>query len=409
MSPEKNIKQIVVTYDSHKVGAQTLSKFAVHGTTVFDSFDVLGLDCDEKNIEAIRSINGIINVHVPRFRLYTKILWYLDQLCQLPAEKRAEILVVNLSSSPGPYHFNEAEPMNVATRATAEKGFVIVVAVGNEGPAENTLNPWSVAPWVIGVGAADCEGKELWEHSSVGSPGDPLYHPTVVAPGKDVPVLIASDAYRMKRHGTAVASVALSIIEEQGEALQSGTSLATPLVSRICWYIINFFDVLNSIDCLLKKVSQSGKLDLQDAMRLSRIEPLSEFLSELKAHGIGYKLKFSPFMVRQIIEAMARPMECYATHQIGAGFVDDHVAESYLTRFSPRDFLQFFGEGRVDSSFIDQLDKSIGSLVPREYVVTEIIGYVRKQVGVADFSITNKHCSNIDATFVVRNRRRGQV
>jgi hypothetical protein len=332
-------------------------------------------------------MNGVINVHVPRFRLYTKILWYFDQLCQLPEEKRAGISVVNLSSSPGLYHFCEAEPMNVATRAAAEKGFVIVVAVGNEGPAENTLNPWSVAPWVIGVGAADCEGKELWERSSVGAPGDPLYHPTVVAPGKDVPVLIAPDAYRMRRHGTTVASVALSAIKEQGEALQSGTSLATPLVSRICLYIMKFIEALYITDRLLKEVSQSGTLDLQDAMWLSKIEPLPHFLSELKAHGVGYKLNFSPFMVRQIIEAMASPMECYTTHQIGAGFVDDHVAESYLTRFSPREFLQFFGEGRVDGSFIDQLYKSVGSLVPSEFVVTEIIERVRKQAVVVDCSI----------------------
>src|ERR1700731_29168 len=230
MSLTQNLTQAVVTYDPYRTDAPTLSRLAIQGTTVFDSFPVLGFDCDERDIAAIKSLNGVVYVHVPRFRSYTKILRYFDQLCQLPEEKRLGILVVNLSSSPDPYPFCEAEPMNVATRAAADKGFVIVVAVGNEGPAENTLSPWSVAPWVIGVGATDREGKELWKGSSIGIPGDQLYHPTVVAHGKDVPVLVAPDSDMKRSHGTEVASVVLGVVKGQGQVLESGTSFATPLV-----------------------------------------------------------------------------------------------------------------------------------------------------------------------------------
>lgn len=49
--------------------------------------------------------------------------------------------------------------MNVATRILAENGITVVVAAGNFGPANNTLNRWAVAPWAIGVGAAYADGQ----------------------------------------------------------------------------------------------------------------------------------------------------------------------------------------------------------------------------------------------------------
>lgn len=378
--------QIVITYDPRRTDASKILRLAKGDVKLFDSFPVVAFNCDEQDINPIRALNGVDYVHVPSFRFYTKILEYFDQFCQLPEGKRVSVLVINLSVSPGPYPFYEAEPMNLATRTAAEKGFVIVVAAGNEGPGENTLNPWSVAPWVIGVGAADRSGKELWVRSSVGRRGDQLYHPTVVAPGKDVPVLIAPPSSREKLHGTTVASVALCAVKEAGEDLHSGTSLAAPVVARVCWYVIKFIDALYITDRLITKISQSGLVDLSEAMWLSKIEPLPTLLSELKAHGIGYTLSFSPFVVRQIIEKMARPMKGYAAYQVGAGFVDDHVAESYLTQFGVRDFVQFFGEGRVDGTLVNQLDESLGTLIPSR-VITDIIELVRKQLKVLDCPI----------------------
>jgi hypothetical protein len=43
-----------------------------------------------------------------------------------------------------------------------------------------SLNPYSVAPWVIGVAAGTKDGK-LADFSSRGIEGDPLYHPTITA------------------------------------------------------------------------------------------------------------------------------------------------------------------------------------------------------------------------------------
>lgn len=76
----------------------------------------------------------------------------------------------------------------------AQRGVTVVFSAGNSGPDPNTLNPYSVAPWVIGVAAAcsatdteaqrtNCSGRMLADFSSRGVPGDPMLHPTVTAPG----------------------------------------------------------------------------------------------------------------------------------------------------------------------------------------------------------------------------------
>src|SRR5881394_2297510 len=52
--------------------------------------------------------------------------------------------------------FDANDPINIASKAVHDAGVTVVFAAGNDGPGNNTLNPYSVAPWVIGV-AAGCK------------------------------------------------------------------------------------------------------------------------------------------------------------------------------------------------------------------------------------------------------------
>src|SRR5439155_879324 len=52
--------------------------------------------------------------------------------------------------------FDPKDPINKASKTVHDHGITVVFAAGNEGPDQNTLNPYSVAPWVIGV-AAGCK------------------------------------------------------------------------------------------------------------------------------------------------------------------------------------------------------------------------------------------------------------
>src|SRR2546425_12145492 len=111
------------------------------------------------------------------------------------------IKVVNNSwGTSGP--FDPKDPINVATKRVHNRGITVVFAAGNDGPDQNTLNPYSVAPWGIGVAAggklgspdptnsaiprADQTGQNrparLADLSPRGGPGDPMYHPRITAP-----------------------------------------------------------------------------------------------------------------------------------------------------------------------------------------------------------------------------------
>src|SRR5207247_7984512 len=114
-------------------------------------------------------------------------------------------------------------PDQRSDQESREPGITVVFAAGNDGPGQNTLNPYSVAPWVIGVAAgckvgvtdptnseAHCmldDGSNpleptnneprahvLADFSSRGIPGDPMYHPDIPAPGLHLVPTLASAA-----------------------------------------------------------------------------------------------------------------------------------------------------------------------------------------------------------------------
>ena len=55
-----------------------------------------------------------------------------------------------------PYDPND--PINTATRAMHDRNITVVFAAGNDGDAPDMINPYSVAPWVISVAAAEKQG-----------------------------------------------------------------------------------------------------------------------------------------------------------------------------------------------------------------------------------------------------------
>jgi hypothetical protein len=376
---------VVLSYNTSLSAVSNFQGISNGEIIQYNNFPILAFNCQEKDLNFIQNLEGVIFIHEPKnFRIYNKILEQLDKLCSLSEQKRQAISVINISISPGSYPFEATEPMNIAMRIASEKGFNIVVAVGNSGPKQNTLNPWSVAPWVIGVGASDQSGKELWERSSIGIPDHPFYHPTVVTHGKDVPVLVPQtvDLEKDKTHGTKVVSIALAVVKGDGEGLDSGTSLAAPSVSRICLYIIKFIDILDTTNRLLKKISQTGVIDLNDAMILSTMEPLPKLFYELNQHNLDYTVTSSPSLVKQFITSMAKPMPEYSLHQVGAGFVSDDIAKAYLSKFSTRDFISFFCHDTIDISSL-QLENSLNPILPIE-VIENMMKEVREQSNALD-------------------------
>ena len=127
--------------------------------------------------------------------------------------------------------FDPEDPINVASKEAHDAGMTVAFAAGNAGPAEDTLNPYSVAPWVIGVAAGEKDGETLSDFSSRGRPGSDLYHPTLTAPGSGIVSARASTGV------TVGATSVIDDVDSLSPALLpyyttlSGTSMATPHVA----------------------------------------------------------------------------------------------------------------------------------------------------------------------------------
>lgn len=138
--------------------------------------------------------------------------------------------------------FDPTDPVNIASYEAFKNGIVSVFAAGNDGPGEDTHNPYAQAPWVISVGAGEKDGT-LADFSSRGKRGESgtftmpdgvqwtyVNEPTLVATGVDI---ISTRALT----GLLPVLAAPSDISLGAGAAyythMSGTSMATPHVAGI--------------------------------------------------------------------------------------------------------------------------------------------------------------------------------
>lgn len=187
------------------------------------------------------------------------------------------VRVVNCSFSANTV-FDVNDPVNIATKMLTDNGVNVVFSAGNTGPGTGSLNPYSVAPWVISTGATDDQGR-LAAFSSRGDFGSPLFRPTLVAPGVNTISLRASTLAAVTTiDGLAANDAQLSPTEVPYYTTGSGTSFSAPQVSGV-------------IALMLEANPQ-----------------------------------LTPAQVRDILQRSATPLPPYYEHEVGAGMLNAQAA-----------------------------------------------------------------------------------
>ena len=126
---------------------------------------------------------------------------------------RYHIKVVNLSLGITPDSSVEEDPLVQGVNAVVRSGLTVIAAAGNQGPQECTISSPGISPYVITVGAADVTRSPFTvaPFSSRGPTREGLPKPDFLAPGVEISSLDHQDP--------------------RGYKVQSGTSMATPVVS----------------------------------------------------------------------------------------------------------------------------------------------------------------------------------
>ena len=204
----------------------------------------------------------------------TNVLEGFDYL--LDNRTRFGVRVVNCSWGTQGF-FDPDDPVNLATRALYDDGVTVVFAAGNYGPSPDTLNPYAVAPWVIGVGSLDPEGK-LSDFSSRGIFEELIYHPVVVAPGEAI---------------TAASPAALN--GGAPYATVSGTSFAAPHVAGVA-------------ALLLQENPALTPAEIKRLVQLSAVPILTRTRAEIGAGGLD---------AWAVLAAGRYPARAFGTHVAG--------------------------------------------------------------------------------------------
>jgi len=225
------------------------------------------------------------------------------------------VRVVNCSFSANTV-FDVNDPVNIATKMLTDNGINVVFSAGNTGPGTDSLNPYSVAPWVISTGATDNVGK-LADFSSRGDFGSPLFHPTIVAPGVNTVSLRASTIAAVTTvDGAAANDSSLSASELPYYTTGNGTSFSAPQVAGVI------------------------------ALMLEANPNLT------------------PAQVRDILARTATPLPPYYLYEVGAGMLNAQAAV-LESAFTQRHFGQWRGtayQGQVD--FVSSAQTFSGSSTP---------------------------------------------
>lgn len=311
-----------------------------------EAFDSAVLTLQVRNAARVCALQGIDQVWYLHPRLadpYTRVLLGLQYVYRSPELVR----IVNMSLGPPqdayPMPPDPDEPMHYATRKLADRGSVVIMAIGNFGPdaAPGMTNPWCHAPWVMCVGAATADGRTLWPQSSRGLRDDRPSWPTVVADGVDVVGPRASTPktaqQRARDESNSVFMAAVLADRRDDYTLMSGSSQAAAQVSRAAAQIAFFIeqqvkrDKRRYGDYLFQIPIPHEHFEF--AKRLGERITGTVVTQNDAVVEISYRVVKPWRLVKQLLMDTAFSMPGLGPDEVGAGFVSPEHVEALFGQF----------------------------------------------------------------------------
>ena len=281
------------------------------------------------------------------------------------------------------------DPIHKLIEKCIENRISIIVAAGNKGPKENSINPIGMIRGVISVGAIDDDGKVI-ARSSRGIKGK--FGPTVVANGcSNIPkeLLNTKPIYYYS---------------------PPSTSYAAPKITRCVSAIIVMIRVLENIinattNSSLKPVElppiyapdTGGEIDFDlYPPYVKKMVEENRFYLDVRPNieekkwmrvALDFIIEYvrpliyitdRPYFIKMIIEKIARKEKSQMIHEVGAGKVTIDSVIAFFSKFSLLDLIWFFNHGdqglintlMFDTKLINK-DRSLGKLFDNK-IVSEI-------------------------------------
>lgn len=177
-------------------------------------------------------------------------------------------------------NFDPNNPINQASYTAYKRGITVTFAASNSGPADNTLNQYAIAPWVINVAAGTAD-KGLADFSSRGVAGDWIKTPDITAPGSGI---ISARAINTPLGAAGPVIDVNNPGYYQNYVRMSGTSMATPFVAGVIGLMLEANPDLSpdQLESILKDTAETmpgfephqvgaGYIDVKAAVELAKV------------------------------------------------------------------------------------------------------------------------------------------